>query len=208
MFVHVRVPKVGGKVSILKIPVAQVPPVRLAAILEKLSTPSHLLAFSVRTGRNIRTQFLYDNSIYPTAARQQPREVHWLYRNGLYRYIRTPTSMTVSRTFYSANGQTLFVHTVGNSRPNKESCPPSVNSFREYLAKRAASRRFMKINRSAPSEKFCARDIPLSSFEMFILKYNVFRATVRCLVMFKLIYLKFILLCFSCFLFCAVMLNE
>jgi len=177
------------KSPFLKFPVPR-SPVRLAAILEKLSTLLiYSPAFSVRTGRNIRTQFLYDNSIYPPAARQRPCEVHWFYRTRLYRFIPdVPSTSLTIRTFYSANGRTLFAHTVGNSRSKR-----ILLAFHEFISRvlpeHAASRRFMKIDRSVASAKFRTRDILLSNFETLICKATFSRSksiVYQCLNYFKI----------------------
>lgn len=89
---------------------------------------------SIETGRNIRTQFLYDNSIFPSI----PSWPSWLSRFQELANAQ-PTYLTYrpSPTFYPANGRTLFVHIAANSLLTKE----SYWLFREFILNTLASSR-------------------------------------------------------------------
>lgn len=74
------------------------------------------LAFN-STGRNIRTQFLYDNSIFPSI--RWPSGFHYSTLSGpgaghRAAYIPDGPTGNLSRAFYPANGRILLAHIAAN----------------------------------------------------------------------------------------------
>ena len=96
---------------------------------------------SIETGRNIRTQFLYDNSIFPSPRSgavaivrsaiptEGKREKERVGQREQPTYL-TYRTLDLSPIFYPANGRTLFAHIAANSLPlAEESC----RLFREFI---------------------------------------------------------------------------
>lgn len=98
----------------LKFPM-QVPGMARGDIGKAIEAFSSTRRHSAGTGRNIRTQFLYDNSIYPVSGRAEC--ISFVVTRGAGRtYLTYRHPQWSSRTFYSANGGTLFAHIARNSR--------------------------------------------------------------------------------------------
>lgn len=120
------------------------------------------------TGRNIRTQFLYDNSIYPSTASALPRaraKCIVLHRNARRTDIRICIYLDVHTYIPVDLPEPFILQMAGPYSPILPgiagSIKESYRSFREFILrappKRAASRRFMKVDRSdRPPTKFRA----------------------------------------------------